>query len=293
MALTFQPPPLHVLQSDFLEKHEVTVTVKRLDLIHPFIQGNKWYKLNYNIEQARKEGKNTLLTFGGAYSNHIYATAAAGKALGFKTIGIIRGEKMQPLNPILAFATTQGMELHFISRTHYKQLRENFSYHLLAEYLQLSEQTSYIIPEGGSNYFAVKGCQEISQDIENQFDTICCACGTGSTLAGIINGCPFSTVQKIGFAVLKGGEFLVKDIQKHTASDAIFSIQTTYHAGGYAKTTKELLLFIENFMTTYRIPIEPTYTGKLFWGLFDLISKGYFEKGSRILAIHTGGIYQH
>lgn len=303
VELEIQEPIIQQLISDFTEKHGIALYIKRLDLIHPHIKGNKWYKLKYNIAEATRQNKTTLLTFGGAFSNHIYATAAAGKAFAMKTIGIIRGEATQPLNPILSFATENDMQLYYVDRSLYKFLRENFAsplfYEKLATILTNNLENIYVIPEGGANNFAVLGCQEISQNLNNQFDVLCCSCGTGGTLAGMILGCPSPTVEKIGFVVLKGGEFMNSAIQKlmsDTKNDNItypthFSLQTTYHFGGYAKKTPELLAFIDVFNKTYNLIIEPTYTGKMFFGLFDLISKGYFKKGTRILTIHTGGVY--
>ncbi len=308
-------PIIQPLISDFTKKHGISLFVKRLDLIHPTIKGNKWYKLKYNLAEAKKQGKNILLTFGGAYSNHIYATAAAGKLFGFKTIGVIRGEESTVLNPILTFAKDNDMELYYVNREIYKTIRE-FNSNLLINSNDITNiirnlpfeeiySHAYIIPEGGSNHFAVKGCKEISENITNNlthnFDVICCACGTGSTLAGIILGCPDDIVQKIGFAVLKGGDFLKHDVQKliditlplcESAQINNFSIETDYHFGGYAKKNMELLNFITNFQAIYNIKIEPTYTGKMFYGLFDLIGKGYFKENSKILAIHTGGVYE-
>ncbi len=311
VELEIQEPIIQQLVSDFTEKHGIALYIKRLDLIHPHIKGNKWYKLKHNIAEATHQNKTTLLTFGGAFSNHIYATAAAGEAFAMKTIGIIRGEARQPLNHILSFAAENDMQLYYVDRSLYKFLRENFASPLfyeklatiltnnLASSLTNNLENIYVIPEGGANSFAVLGCQEISQNLDNQFDVLCCACGTGGTLAGIILGCPSPTVDRIGFVVLKGGEFMNAEIDK--LIDAIrndnitypthFSLQTNYHFGGYAKKTPELLAFIDNFNKTYNLIIEPVYTGKMFFGLFDLISKGYFKSGTRILAIHTGGVY--
>ncbi len=312
VELEIQEPMIQRLVSDFTEKYGIALYIKRLDLIHPHIKGNKWYKLKHNIAEATQKNKTTLLTFGGAFSNHIYATAAAGKTFGMKTIGIIRGEATQPLNHILSFATENDMQLYYVDRSLYKLLRENFASPLfyeklatiltdnVASNLRNNLENIYVIPEGGANNFAVLGCQEISQNLENQFDVISCACGTGGTLAGIILGCPSPTVEKIGFVVLKGGEFMNSDIEKlmsniknnNVTYPIHFSLQTTYHFGGYAKKTPELLAFINDFNKTYNLIIEPTYTGKMFFGLFDLISKGHFKTGTRILAIHTGGIYE-
>lgn len=282
--------PLQQLQHPLLQEQNITLWVKREDILHPHISGNKWRKLKYNLLEAKAQGRQTIVTFGGAYSNHIAATAAAGSEFGFKTIGIIRGEAHLPLNPTLAFATEQGMELHYISRDAYRQKNE-------PEYLaQLSANYSqpYIVPEGGTNQLAVKGCTEIVEDINIDFDVICCASGTGGTIAGIIAGLK-GQKQVLGFPALKGGEFLKDEIEQlvYNYSGQHYSnwqLITDYHFGGYAKVKPELLQFIREFQEQHLIPLEPVYTGKLFYGIFDLISKGHFPQGTRIVAVHTGGL---
>ncbi|MBB6609958.1 1-aminocyclopropane-1-carboxylate deaminase/D-cysteine desulfhydrase [Pontibacter sp. Tf4] len=282
--------PLQQLQHPLLQKHGLTLWVKREDLLHPHISGNKWRKLKYNLQEAKAQGKQTIVTFGGAYSNHIAATAAAGAEFGYKTIGIIRGEEHLPLNPTLAFATEQGMELHYISRELYRHKAEPA---FLAELAEKFNQP-YLVPEGGTNLLAVKGCTEIIEDISIDFDVICCASGTGGTIAGLIAGLR-GEKQVLGFPALKGGEFLKEEIAQlvynysgHNYSN--WQLITDYHFGGYARVKPELLAFIRAFHEQHQIPLEPVYTGKLFFGLFDLISKSYFPKGTRIVAIHTGGL---
>ncbi len=274
--------PIPVPKSNGTQLH-----LKRIDLIHPTISGNKYYKLQYNLIEARKQGLQTLLTFGGAYSNHIAAVAAAGKAYGFQTIGIIRGEELADKiqdNPTLKLAQTQGMRLHFVSRTNY---RCKTDHDFIA---QLKQQFGefYFIPEGGTNAFAIQGCEEILTEQDKQdFDYVCCAVGTGGTIAGIINSS--HDQQKIlGFPALKG-DFLANEIKQWTTRTN-WDLCLDYHFGGYAKTTPELIEFIEKFQHQTGIEIEPIYTGKMLFGLFDLIEKGYFPENSRILAIHTGGL---
>lgn len=282
--------PLQQLQNPLLQEHELILWVKREDLLHPHISGNKWRKLKYNLQEAKAQGKETILTFGGAYSNHIAATAAAGAEFGFKTIGIIRGEVHLPLNPTLQFATEQGMELHYISRELYRHKNEpDFLAELAANYNQ-----PYMVPEGGTNQLAVKGCTEITDDIDVDFDVICCASGTGGTIAGLIAGLA-GEKQVLGFPALKGGYFLKDEIGQlvYNYSGENYSnwqLITDYHFGGYAKVKPELLEFIHQFQEQHHIPLEPVYTGKMFYGLFDLIAKGYFTKGTRIVAVHTGGL---
>lgn len=264
----------------------ITLYIKREDLLHPTISGNKFRKLKYNLAQAKKENKETLLTFGGAFSNHILAVAAAGKEYGFKTIGIIRGEELKDKindNPTLKKAQDFGMVFEFVSREFYRekdkpgfinQLRDDFG-------------DFYQIPEGGTNDLAVKGCREILTDEDAKFDYICCAVGTGGTISGIIN-CSKSSQQVLGFPALKGG-FLKEDICRFVAGEN-WELILAYHFGGYAKVDEELIQFVNEFYKTHKIPLDPIYTGKMAFGVLDLIKKNYFPENSKILMIHTGGL---
>ena len=260
--------------------------IKREDLNHPSVSGNKWWKLKYNLEEAVKLGHTTLLTFGGAYSNHIYATAAAAHELALKSIGVIRGEETLPLNNILSFAISKGMKLHYVSREIYRSKAES----AFIDTLHKTFGNFYLIPEGGTNNLAVKGVTEFAQTLGKDFDYLCCAVGTGGTMAGLING--VSPEKKlIGFPVLKNGEFLVEEIKKLLPGEHKNWIPNTdYHFGGYAKVTPQLTSFIENFNANHQIQLDPVYTGKALFGVFDLITNGYFPAGSTILFIHTGGI---
>lgn len=274
-----------------LKKHRIRFFVKREDLLHPHISGNKWRKLKYNLFAAMEQGQSTLLTFGGAYSNHIAAVASAGKDYGFRTIGIIRGEEHLPLNPTLSLAREQGMQFYYMDRARY---REKGNPEVISQLKELFGPF-YHIPEGGTNTEAVKGCAEITEDFETaDFDYICAPCGTGGTLAGIVAGLNHRR-QVLGFPVLKGGSFLKKEIDSLTEAYNgkiyhNFQLITDYHFKGYAKWTPELINFINIFHDTTGIPLDPVYTGKMFYGLNDLIGKGYFLPGRRILAIHTGGL---
>lgn len=264
--------------------------IKREDLADRHIGGNKWRKLKYNLLQAREQQKNTLLTFGGAWSNHIYATAAAGKYFGFHTIGIIRGEAHNSLTPTLQFAHDCGMQLEFIDRQTY---RDRTSTQLL-ETLHKRHGDFYLLPEGGSNRLALKGCAEIVTGIESKFDVITVACGTGATLAGIISALDAGQ-HATGFAVLKGADFLIEDVSRmlavieHPPADN-WHIELDCHFGGYAKTSPELIAFVRQFKSDFGIELDAVYTGKMFYGLFELIKQGKFERGTRIIAVHTGGI---
>ena len=269
-----------------LENTNITLCIKREDLLHPLISGNKFRKLKYNLEQAKSENKETLLTFGGAFSNHILAVAAAGKEQGFKTIGVIRGEELKKKvleNPTLKKARDLGMVFEFVGREIYRKKNST-------EFIrQLAEKFGdfYLIPEGGTNELAVKGCEEILTVTDQKFDYICCAVGTGGTVSGLIN-CSKNSQQVLGFPVLKG-DFLREDICKFVCKSN-WDLITAYHFGGYAKVSEELILFINKFYQKYKIPLDPIYTGKMMFGVMDLISKNYFPENSKILVIHTGGL---
>jgi len=271
---------------DLDPKFNLQLVIKREDQIHPQISGNKYRKLKYNLIEATEMGFRTLLTFGGAYSNHISATAAAGKAFGLKTLGIIRGEELKDkieLNPTLVFAKQSGMLLKFVSREAYRNKNSKG----FIEQLKIEFGDFYLIPEGGTNPLAVKGCEEILSESDKTFDYICCAVGTGGTISGLIN-CSKPSQQILGFPALKG-DFLKEDIGKFVHKTN-WKLIIDYHFGGFAKINDALISFINEFKKTYHIPLDPIYTGKMMFGLFDLIRNGYFPKGSKILAIHTGGL---
>lgn len=262
----------------------IELFVRREDLIHPFVSGNKYRKLKYNLLQAKKSNHQALLTFGGAYSNHIAAVAFAGREHGFKTIGIIRGDELESKiqgNPTLEFAQKCGMQFEFVSREDFRGYTRHKAV-LPAQYAQC-----YVIPEGGTNALAVRGCEEILSGQDEIYDYICCAVGTGGTIAGLVN-CSKSGQQVLGFPALKG-DFLQKDICKFAQKDN-WKLQTGYDFGGYARITPELVRFLNAFFDEYKIPLDPVYTGKMFFGVMDLISKDHFPEGSRILLIHTGGL---
>lgn len=264
--------------------------MKRDDLIHPALSGNKWRKLKYNLIEAERQNQNTLLTFGGAYSNHIHATAAAGKLFGINTIGMIRGERHEPLNPTIQFATEQGMHLDYMDRQTYRRKTESE----VIDQLKEKYGDFYLVPEGGSNQFALPGCAEIidelNEQLDNEYGYVCTACGSGGTLAGLISAKPKQKL--LGFAVLKGAGFLNDDVKRLLggADYNNWQINLDYHFGGYAKKDQVLIGFCEAFENEFNIPIEPIYSGKMFYGLFDLISKDFFPKMATIVALHTGGL---
>lgn len=288
--IQISPAPLILITDRVIASNKIYLYVKRIDQIHKNISGNKWYKLKYNLEKAKSLGYKCILTFGGAYSNHIYATSAACNLLQIKNIGIIRGEEHLPLNPTLSFAKTQGMELHYIDRSLY---REKYSQEFIYE-LKKQFGDFYLIPEGGTNELAVKGCSEIPSTIDIDFDFICTPVGTGGTLAGLI--CGINASQKaFGFSVLKGGDFLIENVKTLTEyfgnkGSTNWDINLDYHFGGYAKLNDELVRFVKKFEIDNNIQLEPIYTGKMFYGIYDLIRKEYFPEGSKIVALHTGGL---
>ena len=266
-----------------LKEKEIQLFIKRIDLIHPFISGNKYYKLKYNLLESEKQKKNTILTFGGAYSNHIEATAFEAKEKGFKSIGIIRGEETMPLNDTLSFAKENGMQIHYVSREEYRQKHTDSFINRLKE--KFSD--FYLVPEGGTNQLAIKGTQEILDKNDTQ-DFICSAIGTGGTISGIINS--VSNKQKVlGFPAIKGSWDLKKDITNWTTNNN-WQLIEDYNFGGFAKISDELISFITDFYKTQNIPLDANYTGKMMFGILDLIDKDYLPKGSSVLAIHTGGL---
>ncbi len=268
----------------------VEVFMKRTDLVHPIISGNKWYKMKYNIIEMKKQGYNTLLTFGGAYSNHIHAAAHAGKLFGFKTIGLIRGEEHLPLNSTLQSAINDGMELHYVDRTTFRKRETN----KFIETLKEKFGDVYILPVGGTNTIALKGCSEIIDEINIDYDYICSASGSGGTFAGLVVGLN-GRKRAIAFPALKGGGFL-KDIISKLVFDytgrsfSNWEINTDYHFGGFAKLSKELVDFTHEFNRLNGFELDYIYTNKMMFGIADLIKKGFFKSGETVVAIHSGGL---
>ena len=271
------------ISQPLLKEKEIQLFIKRIDLISPFVSGNKYYKLKYNLLESEKQNRKIILTFGGAYSNHIAATAFAANEKGFKSIGIIRGEETLPLNDTLIFAKLNGMELHYVTRQEYrKKHTDNFIQKLKDKFGDF-----YLIPEGGTNKLALKGTQEILDKNDTQ-NFICTAIGTGGSISGIVNS-SYNHQKVIGFPATKGSEMLENDIRSWTNKQN-WKLINDYHFGGYAKISEELTNFIMNFYDKNNIPLDAIYTGKMMFGILDLIKKDYFPKGSSILAIHTGGL---
>jgi len=285
----FSPNHISEIQEIDLKNDQLgsySLSVLREDKIHSFVSGNKFRKLKYNSEEAQNGGYNRILTFGGAYSNHIAAVAAMGKEMKMATIGVIRGEELQPKiseNPTLSFAIDCGMQLHFVSRTAYNNKSDSG----FIETLRQKFNDFYLIPEGGTNALAVKGCEEILSEITTNFDYICVSVGTGGTISGLINASEeHQTV--LGFSALKG-TFQISEIKNHSSKNN-YRLLDDYCFGGFGKIDSTLIRFINEFKKRTHIPLDPIYTGKMMFGIFHMIKKKKFKENSRILAIHTGGL---
>lgn len=276
----------------------VELWLKRDDLIHPEVSGNKWRKLKYYLEDFKKSGKEVILTFGGAFSNHLAATAAIGEMAGITTKALVRGEEVTS-NPTLDFCRRCGMEIEAISRKRYETKDE-------PEFRRMMEEALpdvYVIPEGGKGALGMRGCLELMDEVDQNFDVVACVGGTGTTMAGILK-----SSYKAGyllFPALKGGIFLERAIYRQLSDfEKLFStvgigkneaidrleIEENYHFGGYGKVQPELIAFMNHFFEKYGVALDPVYTGKMLFGLIERINRGDFEEGTRILAIHTGGL---
>jgi 1-aminocyclopropane-1-carboxylate deaminase len=283
---TFNPSILTKIDDPWLVQYQIELWMKRDDLLHPVISGNKWRKLKYILDHALSLSSDTLISMGGAYSNHLHALAYVGKMLGLKTIGYVRGEPPEDLTPTLQDIKNWGMELRFVSRTDYRLLRQYKNYQSLPGI----KPGQYWLPEGGAQVPALKGVAELVAEIKIPYNLLCVPCGTGTTLAGLIDAVPES-VSVLGFAALKNAGFLNSDVAALLSTCCNnWHINLDYHFGGFAKITAELSAFVIEFEGKTRIPLEPIYTGKMMYGLYALIKKGYFNPGQRIIAIHTGGL---
>ncbi len=300
----FQPPlslpsPLEKLEHPVFEAAALQVWVKREDLIHPYLSGNKWRKLKYNLLEVCREGHRRILTFGGAYSNHLYATAFAVQALGLEGIAVVRGERREPLNSTLAFAEQAGMKLVFVSRTAYRRRRD-------ADFLAALRQKYgpfYLIPEGGTNSLALSGVEEVVpellQQLPRQPDFLCLPCGTGGTLAGLVLG--LAKAEKthsklIGFSALKGN-FLTAEVRRlldehlpKGGKSPAWEIDDRWHFGGFARSKPELQAFLSDFKHHSSLPLEQVYTGKMLYGLIQRAKSRQFPPGSTLVVVHTGGL---
>ena len=272
--------PLHQLK----HHSRTQVLVKRDDLIDPYISGNKWRKLKFILQNAQKNNKTHLVTFGGAYSNHLVATAAAASRSELKSTAFVRGETVD--NEMLFLCRLFGMELIFVDRERYRSKQGLFDLYFG------HDESAYFINEGGASAEAVQGCTEIIQELPIDTDHLFCAAGTGTTAAGLLQGIYDQGLKTIlhVIPVLKGGEFIREEILKYGLSDAQLVLHTDYHFGGYAKTTPQLVSFIKEFVAKEGMLIDPVYTAKMFFAIDDLIAEGCFGANEKIIALHTGGL---
>lgn len=281
------PSPLQKWENKLFRQKGVNVFIKRDDLIHPILSGNKYRKLKFNLLNAEKLGFRKILSFGGAYSNHLYAMAGVAKFTSFEVEMIVRGEELNEFSsPTLKFAADCGVQLTFVNRTAYRN-KEKLSFE--------RGQGSFVIPEGGSNKYCLTGIHEMISEVEKELKPthICAAMGSGGTVAGICSAPIALNYQVIGVPVLKNSGFLLEDISKLlTKKDSRRDLEllVDYHFGGYAKYTPNLLQFIESFEEETQIPLEHVYTGKLFYAIKNEIETDYFPSGSSILIYHSGGI---
>lgn len=281
------PSPLERLIDPLFEAKSLEVWIKRDDLIHPFIMGNKWRKLKYNLHFARENGYEGILTVGGAYSNHIAATSATCRENGLKSIGIIRGEELLPSsNNTLRRAVENGMQLQFVSRESFREMREN------REGISDRDPGYFYIPEGGTNELAIRGCEEIIGELELPYHYLVTPLGTGGTMAGLLKGLKGRS-KVLGFSALKG-DFVTGDFQKlrqkYNISYTNYRIITDFHFGGFGKVTDLLINFINQTRKTVNLLLDPVYTGKMYFGLLRLIEMDFFERGSILVILHTGGL---
>ncbi len=276
--------PVQQINNPLFDEQGISVFIKRDDLIHPLISGNKWRKLKYLLKKAAQENKTHLVTFGGAFSNHLLATAAAAAKFGFKSTGIVRGEPVE--NDTLFLCRLHGMQLIFTAREGYRDKAALFK-----QYFG-DDAAAFFIDEGGASPEGARGCAELVDELTDTYNHIFCACGTGTTAAGIINGLQQHSLKTRFNAVpvFKNGAFIKEDIDRYLITPADYALHLDYHFGGYAKTTPELIAFIKQFVADTGILIEPVYTGKMLYAIYDLAGKGYFKRGDKILAIHTGGL---
>lgn len=286
MAPLQLPSPLHRIRHPLLAAHDVTLWCKRDDLIHPTLSGNKWRKLKYHLQQAQMLDKGHILSFGGAYSNHIHALAAAGLILGLRTTGIIRGEGDTVSNPTLKAAKGWGMDLVFVDRQDYRRRQD-------PEWLaRFEDDDTLLVPEGGSSPLAIPGVAELVDEVPFSPDLWVLPCASGGTLAGLIAG-KRAQEQILAIAVLKGADFITGEVCRlHPAAATTpgWRIALDHHDGGYARFSPALWQWVQAFSAETGLPLEPIYSGKAMWGLFRELAAGRIARGSKIVFIHTGGL---
>ncbi len=286
---SFNVSSLCQINSPLLEQKHVELWLKRDDLIDPVISGNKWRKLKFILNHALALNSQTIISMGGAYSNHLHALAYVAKTLNLNSIAYIRGEQPENFSPTLKDIQHWGMQLRFVSRSEYRELRSCMQYNQYPA----TQTGEYWLPEVGSTELALLGVAEIIAEIDMDYDHLCVPCGTGTTLAGLINAAK-KNVRITGFSALKGGGYLKQEVEHLLFTQSSnWSINLDYHFGGFAKTNNTLFQFMESFYKLQGIALEPVYTGKMLYALFDLISKDQFKPGEKIIAIHTGGLQGH
>jgi len=277
--------PVHQINDRLFDEQGLKVFIKRDDLIHPIISGNKWRKLKYLLKKAQLTNKTHLVTFGGAFSNHLLATAAAAAQFGFASTGFVRGEQVD--NDTLFLCRLHGMNLLFTDRESYRDKQELFDKHFAGD------EHAFFIDEGGASIEGAKGCSEMVGELTETYDHLFCACGTGTTAAGIINGLDAhqASTEFHAIPVFKNGGFIAGEIDKLLTTPVAYHLHTDYHFGGYGKANDELVTFVKKFVAKTGILIEPIYTGKMLYAIYDLAAKNYFKPGNKILAVHSGGIW--
>lgn len=293
LADQFAPTPLQRIADPAWSARGVSLSIKRDDLLHPVISGNKWRKLKYPLNDALRRGADTIVSMGGAYSNHLHALAYAGRELGLKTAAFVRGERPARLNPTLLDLLEWGMELRFVSREEYRGLRAYREWHDPPD----RQSGQYWLPEGGAGELAWQGVAEAVAEIDTPYDILALACGTGTTLAGAVGavGAVAPGAEIVGVPALKGGEFLYRDIRERLSvqgrpDSGGWRLWLDYHFGGFARTTPELLAFIAAFEARHGIELEPVYTGKLLYAVYDRLQTGDFQAGQHVVVWHSGGL---
>jgi len=280
------PSQIQEIKLNIYNPNNIKLYVKREDLIHNIVSGNKWRKLKYNFEYIKKNNTKTILTFGGAYSNHLHALSWLAKKNKINSIGLVRGEESSKINPTLSFCLQNKMKLYFLDRTTYRKSKYDNE---VINNLKEKYKKIYILPEGGFNDFGIKGCEEIMDEVPDDFNIIACSIGTGCTAIGIIKSLNINQ-NFLGFTSFKNSNFINQTIGGYINSNSNWKIKSDYNFGGFGKINIELKNFINYFESSYKIKLDPIYTSKLFFGLFDMISKNKFKKESRILVLHTGGL---
>ena len=289
--LSIATTPTQELNSTFLSDKGIRVLVKRDDQNHPLVMGNKWRKLKYNLVAAKTQQKEILVTYGGAYSNHILATAVAANRCGLKSVGIIRGDELTPdSNPTLQQASAENMRLVFVNRDLFNLYKTTLT---VPDYLQKEvEESGFLLPEGGTNQLAIKGCEEIISEIEDSFDICCTAVGTGGTFLGLLNS--LAPDKKLyGFSSLKGNWVgqEIKDLkQVYDISGQNYYVFDDQMFGGYGRFDQNLIQFILEFRQEYGILLDPIYTGKMFFRVWDMVKNDQIARGTTLLLLHTGGL---